>query len=655
MPIHRFHVRLAAVATLVVAVAAVRPATQSGQPPASPAPVADWPVYGGDPGGMKYSPLADIDKANVGRLTVAWEWVNSDKALAQYGTRPGTFQTTPLMIDNVLYFSTPYNRVVALDADTGQEFWAFDPKPYEDGQPPNGTGFVHRGVAAWRDQGKLRIFINSRYRLICLDAATGQPISTFGVNGVVDLSQGLIWPINRKHYTQTSPPVVYKNLVIVGNGVGDRLVYKKDPPGDVRAFDARTGKQVWSFHTIPQVGEPGRETWREESASYTGHVNIWAPMTLDAARGLVYLPGTTPSNDYYGGRRKGANLFAESLICLDAATGKRKWHYQIVHHGLWDYDLPSPPNLVTITVNGRKIDAVAQLTKQGFVFVFDRVTGEPVWPIEERPVSPSDVPGEEAWPTQPFPTRPAPFEDQGVSLADANDLTPELKARAEAQLGQFKLGPLFTPPSLRGTLMLPGNIGGANWGGGAFDPETGTLYVKSTRMPWIAKVGKPVPMTPDNPRYGEVDAEMSGVLGGPGAFVDGIPILKPPYGHLTAIDLNAGAIKWRVPFGDMSQLRTHAKLKDAKLPDVLGAPGAPGSLVTKGGLVFVGGADEAFHAVDKDTGTELWRVPIPRRANGTPMTYRSKAGRQIVIIATGSADDTRLMAFALGPATSANR
>ncbi len=649
MHAHRF--RLIAAAGLIVAGTAAWPVLHSAQP-APVAPMQEWPVYGADPGGTKYSPLVDINRENVATLKVAWEWVNTDRAIEQFGTRPGNFQATPLMIDNVLYVSTPYNRVVALEAETGRELWSFDPKPYEDGQPPNGTGFVHRGVAAWRDKGRLRIFINSRYRLICLDGATGTPITTFGVHGVVDLSQGLLWPIEKKHYTQTSPPVVYKDLVIVGNGVGDRLVYKKDPPGDVRAFDARTGRQVWSFHTIPQAGEYGHDTWEREATSYTGHVNIWAPMTLDAARGLVYLPGTTPSNDYYGGRRKGANLFAEALICLDAATGKRKWHYQIVHHGLWDYDLPSPPNLVTITVNGRKIDAVAQLTKQGFVFVFDRVTGEPVWPIEERPVGKSDVPGEQAWPTQPFPTRPPAFESQGVSLEDANDLTPAIKAAAQAQMRQFRLGPLYTPPSLEGTLMLPGNIGGANWGGGAFDPESGILYVRSSRTPWIARVGKPPVLAPDHPRYGEVDAEISGVLGGQGAFIDGVPIIKPPYGHLTAIDLNRGEIKWRVPFGDMSQLRTNPTLKDATLPAVLGSPGAPGTLATRGGLLFVGGGDEAFHAVDTDTGRELWRLPLPRRLNGTPMTYRAKSGRQFVVVATGSGDDTRLVAFAVPGPTS---
>src|SRR5262249_8393295 len=367
---------------------------------AAPSGPVDWPHYGGDQAGTKFSPLTDINTSNVSRLAVAWEWTNGEKALSEYGTRPGNFQTTPLMIDNVLYFSTPYNRVVALNAETGAQLWAFETRPYEDGQPPNGTGFVHRGVAAWRDRSAgnaLRIFINSRYRLFSVDAATGRAVTSFGDGGSIDLSRGLVWEINKKHYTNTSPPIVYKDLVILGNGVGDRLAYRNDPPGDVRAFNARTGKLVWTFHTIPQPGEVGNDTWQNDSWSFTGHTNVWAPMTLDEPRGLVYLPVTTPSNDFYGGRRLGANLFAESLVCLDANTGERKWHYQLIHHGLWDYDIPSPPSLVTIRPadnGGRSIDAVVALTKQGYAYVFDRVTGKPVWPIEERPVPASDVEGE---------------------------------------------------------------------------------------------------------------------------------------------------------------------------------------------------------------------------------------------------------------------
>lgn len=624
------------------------------QPARPPATIQEWPFYGADQGGSKYSPLTQLDRDTVKNLAIAWEWKTGEEPLEVFGTRPGNFQATPLMIDNVLYLSTPYNRVVALDAETGAQLWAYDPKPYEDGQPPNGTGFVHRGVAAWRDGGKLRIFINSRYRLICLDARTGLPVETFGDRGSIDLSRGLIWEINKRHYTNTSPPVVYKDLVILGNGVGDRLMYRNDPPGDVRAFDARTGRQVWSFHTIPRPGEVGHDTWLEESWKFTGHTNVWAPMTLDERRGLLYLPVGTPSNDFYGGRRLGANLFGESLVCLDAATGARKWHYQIVHHGLWDYDPPSPPNLVTITVGNRTIDAVVQLTKQGFAFVFDRVTGKPIWPIEERPVAGSDVPGEHAWPTQPYPTRPPAFAEQGVTLEDAFDLTPELKAAAQAELKKYRIGPLYTPPSSPGTVMRPGVIGGANWGGGAFDPETGILYVKTSNQPNIARVSAP-DRSPSNPRASEVDADLVGDLSASAQFVPPatsgadrqppLPLLKPPYGHVVAIDLNRGSIAWRVPFGDNAALRRHPALQGVALPEALGAAGAPGTIVTRGGLLFVGGADSALHAIDKTSGRTVWKFDLPRRTSGTPMTYRARSGRQFVVIATGGGRDAALVAF----------
>ncbi len=633
----------------VVSVGNLRRPASADEGQARAAREQDWPFYGGDQGGMKFSPLTDVNASTVSRLGVAWEWSPAEKALSQYGTRPGNFQATPLMIDNVLYLSTPYNRVVALNAETGAQLWAFDPKAYEDGQPPNGTGFVHRGVAAWRDSAdgnKLRIFINSRYRLFCIDAATGALVDRFGTHGVFDLSKGLVWAINKTHYTNTSPPIVYKDLVILGNGVGDRLAYRNDPPGDVRAFDAHTGRQVWSFRPIPQPGEFGNDTWGSDSWSYTGHTNAWPPMTLDAARGLVYVPLGTPSNDFYGGRRPGANVFAESLVCLDAATGVRKWHFQIVHHGLWDYDNPSPPNLVTIHVDGRSVDAVVQLTKQGFAFVFDRVTGKPIWPIEERPVPTSDVPGEHAWPTQPFPTKPPAISEQGVTLDDAIDFTPALEAAAQKELAKYRLGPVFTPPSMRGTVQRPGLIGGANWGGGAFDPSSGTLFVKTTNQANIARIGKP-DTSAANPRASEVDAELTRVGDTNAAFMDGLPLLKPPYGHLVAIDLNRGTIKWRVPFGDMPSLRRHPALKDVALPPALGAPGAPGVLATASGLVIGGGGDIAIHAMAAATGAEVWRSVLPRRVNGTPMTYRSSSGRQFVVVATGGGEDASLVAFAL--------
>jgi quinoprotein glucose dehydrogenase len=618
-------------------------ARQGAAPTSGP---GEWPHYAADAAATHYSPLDQITLANVSRLKQAWEWKPNEVPFEEYGTRPGAFQNTPLMIDGVLYVSTPYNQVAALDAETGRERWRYNPEAYKDGQPASGQGFVHRGLAAWRDGDHLRIFLNSRYRLIALDAKTGRPVLSFGTDGEIDLAEGLVWKINKKHYANTSPPVVYKDLVILGNGVGDRLSYKQDPPGDVRAFNARTGKLVWTFHTIPQRGEFGNNTWDNGSWRFTGHTNVWAPISLDAARGLVYLPVSTPSNDYYGGRRPGQNLFAESIVCLDAATGRRKWHYQIVHHGLWDYDPPAAPILVTITVDGRRIDAVVQLTKQGFAFVFDRVTGEPVWPIEERPVPRSEVPGEVSWPTQPFPTRPPAFEEQGVTLEDAFDLTPALKQAAQAQMRKYRLGPLYTPPSPEGTIVRPGVWGGANWGGGAFDPGSGMLYLKTAQSLGIFAIRKFDPAEQLPGREGEVDADyVQRSL--PPVFMNGLPLNKPPYAHLVAIDLNKGDIRWRVPFGDMAELRKHPALAGIALPNRLGAPGPAGAIVTGGGLVFMGSGDTALYAFDKVSGREIWSAPLAEAAQATPMTFRSPTGRQFVVIATGRADRTSLVAFAL--------
>jgi len=609
----------------------------------------DAPYWGGDQATTHYSTLTEINTSNVARLHQAWIWKTGENPLDQYGTRPGMFENTPVVSDGVMYVTSPYHRVVALNPETGAELWAYDPKSYADGQPPNGTGYVHRGIALWRDSrsgNKLRVFLNTRYRLISIDGSTGRPVSSFGDNGVVDLSQGLVWQINKMHYTETSPPVVYKDLVIVGNGVGDRLMYKNDPPGDVRAFDARTGKRVWSFHTIPQPGEFGADTWGNGSNKFTGHTNVWAPMSLDEKRGLVYLPVSTPSNDFYGGNRLGNNLFGEALVCLDANTGVRKWHFQIVHHGLWDYDLASPPALVTITVDGRKIDAVVQLTKEGFAFVFDRVTGKPVWPVEERPVPESDVPGEQASPTQPFPTKPPAYSPQGVTLDDAFDLTPELKAEAQEEMKKYRLGPLFTPPSFKGTLGRPGIIGGANWGGGAFDPETGMLYIKSTNNAAIWRIVRP-DHSEKNPRASEVDADLAGDLAAQATFHGRLPLTKPPYGHVTAIDLNHGTIAWQEPFGDWPELRNNPALKDVKLPPVLGIAGPQGGVVTKGGLFFVGGEDMSLHAIDKTNGKDLWQGAVPARTYGVPMTYRTRSGKQLVVVATGQGANAALVAFSL--------
>jgi quinoprotein glucose dehydrogenase len=617
--------------------------------------LVEWPHYGGDAGGMKYSPLEDINRDNVASLAPAWSWETGESAIPETDStraaRPGNFQVTPLMVNDTLYLSTPFNRVVALDAATGREFWTFEPGAWRAGQPSNGTGLVHRGVALWTDGRERRVFMNSRWRLIALDAASGKPIPTFGQQGEVDLTRDLEWPVNRVHYTNTSPPVVWGDLVIVGNGVGDRLMYRNDPPGDVQAFDVRTGRRAWRFRTVPGPGEFGHDTWRDSSWRFTGHTNVWAPFTVDSARGLVYLPVGTPSNDWYGGRRKGANLFAESIVCLDARTGKRVWHFQVAHHGLWDYDLPAPPNVVTISRGAERIDAVVVPTKQGFLFVFDRVTGRPLWPIEERPVPASDEPGEEAWPTQPFPTKPLPVSRQGFTIDDVADFTPIVRDSARAVASRHRLGPLYTPPSMEGTITMPGVIGGVGWGGAAYDPETSTLYVKASNSPSLARIARRA--SPSD----TIDVEYTIDLGNTGLGVrvpvpgggraGSIPISKPPYGTLTAVDLATGEFRWQVPIGDTPEVRNHPALRGIALPPALGVSGAPGAMVTRGGLVFLSGGGSTLYAIDARDGSTRWEAALGTRGYSNPMTYRTSSGRQFVLIATGGGSAATLRTFAL--------
>ena len=618
----------------------------------------EWPFVGAEQAHTKYSATEDITVANVGELEIAWQWEPNEMPFEEYGTRPGPFQATPIMVDNVLYLSTMYARVVALDAETGAERWTFDPKAYEGG--PKGVGprgFKHRGIAYWSNGNDNRIFLNSRDRLYVIDASTGALDTGFGKSGSVVLTEGHGRPVTRYEFDQTSPAVVFEDLVIVGSRVPDRLQQKFDPPGTVQAFDARTGERQWVFFTIPQSNDDfGADTWEDESWRYTGHANVWGLMSLDVERGLLYFPTSTPSSDYWGGRRVGANLFAESLVCLDARTGERQWHFQTVHHGVWDYDLAAAPNLATITVDGREIDAVAQVSKHGFTYVFDRVTGEPVWPIEERAVDTiTDVPGEVLYPTQPFPTKPPPFCGQGVSLEDANDLTPEIHALAVEEMQRFRLGPLFTPPSLQGTLQRPGSSGGANWGGAAFDPETGLLYVRTSED---AETNQLCENSGDDPlvdvaysnncSYGaSLIMFEAGAAQTPQSKLGPIPLIKPPYAHLVAIDLNAGEIAWKVPFGEGSpSLREHPLLRGVELPERLGTYGNSGPMVTKGGIVFLGGGAPYLYAFDKATGKEVWRGPTPFPTNANPMTYRARSGRQFVVIATGTGPDAALVAFA---------
>ena len=611
----------------------------------------EWFYYGADPAGSKYSPVDDVTPQNVQRLGIVWQWQHGEKALEQYGTVPFRFENQPLMVDGVLYVTTPYNNAAALDAETGKELWRFDGGAVKLGGIP-GTGFKHRAPALWRDArdgNKLRVLLNTRNQLFNLDAQTGKPVESFGTGGVVSLTDGYPRPISDVRHVNhgASPPVVYRDIVVVGSSVPDRYQMSNDPPGIVQGFDARTGKRLWVWNAIPQSPTDfGASTWEEGSWRFTGHANVWGPMAVDAIRGLLYVGTSTPSNDYYGGRRLGENEPAESIVCLDITTGQRKWSFQMVHHGLWDYDNPAPPNLVTITVDGKRIDAVAQVTKQGFTYVFDRVTGVPVWPIVERPVSTdTDVPGEKPWPTQPFPTNPPPFSRQGVSLEDANDLTPEIKALAQAEMKSYRLGPLFTPPTLRGTLQLPGNEGGANFSGAIWDAQTGRLYVRTKDV----LRNNSVIANDGTDKF--IDYAYSGHLltpPRPATKLGAIPLIKPPYAHLTAIDLNKGEILWQVPLGEGSQaIRNHPLLKGVKLPDRLGSPTNGGAILTGSGLIFVGGGDGYLYAFDKNNGKELWRGKVPYINAENVMTYRTRGGRQFVVTSTGAEQDASLVAFAL--------
>jgi quinoprotein glucose dehydrogenase len=618
----------------------------------------DWPTTSGDAGAQRYSSVSDINRTNVARLKMAWRWNTGERSIpaspGQKPARPGNFQASPIVIGDTMYVSTGYAAVAALDAATGTQLWTFDPEIWRAGQPSNGTGLVHRGVATWATPTERRIFINARWKLIALDARTGKPISSFGDNGEVDLTAQLRRSVNKLHYTNTSPPMVWGNLVVVGNGVGDRIRYRSDPPGDVQAFDVRTGKRVWTFHTIPDSGEFGWDTWEDGSYKYMGHTNVWSPMSLDEQRGLLFLPVSTPTNDWYGGDRKGDNLFAESVVALDMRTGQRVWHYQIVHHGLWDYDLPAPPVLATITWNGKPRDVVAVPSKTAWIYVLDRVTGKPVWPIVERPVPASDVPGERASPTQPMPTNPAPFTRQTVTEDELIDFTPELKRRALEVFRRYRSGPIFTPPSVAGTIVMPGSIGGAGWGSTAYDPVTHTLFVKGTDNPVLYRITKGAPNDTIGYEY-TVDLAGSGlgVTADPDSGMadhtppQQLPLIKPPYGNMTAIDLDTGKRLWQVPLGDTPSIREHPLLKGVTLPP-LGVAGAVGGTVTGGGLLFATGGGDILYALDTRTGAVLWQHALPAgRGYSNPVSYRSATGVQYVVLATGGGDNSELVAFSI--------
>ncbi|HKH91886.1 MAG TPA: PQQ-binding-like beta-propeller repeat protein [Gemmatimonadaceae bacterium] len=693
--------RIRALRAAVIALAAC-----ARHDPPAPAADVDWQVTGGEPGQTRFSPLDQIDRTNVKRLRVAWNYRAGDAS----PQNRSEIQATPIIVRGVLYSTSPSLALFALRAESGQQLWRFDPF-----EGRTREAHANRGVSFWEDGTDRRLFYTVGRRLYSIDATAGRPAAGFGDGGWIDLATGLDRDVSRTQLVATSPGVIYKDLVIQGTRVGEG---EGAAPGDVRAFDVRTGKLRWVFHTIPRAGEPGAETWPADSHGSAGGANSWAGMSVDVARGIVFVPTGSASPDFYGGERLGQNLYANSLLALDAATGRRLWHFQTVHHDLWDRDLPATPNLVNVLHDGRRTDAVAQITKSGFVFLFDRESGRPLFSVEERAVPPSDLAGEQAWPTQPIPVKPAPFARQLMTEADVTDLSAAAHDSALARFRRMRHGNLFTPPSREGTVVLPGFDGGGEWGGAAFDRTTGVLYVNASDVPWIAALRERVqaergPLRTGDALYASACVSCHGAdrrgdgartpslvgvterrsvtelrqiiergrgfmpafpnlseeqknaliayLGGkrdatvaaaparsddpnaapgvvPSRFTfsgyerwrdaEGYPAIKPPWGTLSAIDLNTGEYRWRVTLGE------HAALTARGIPRT-GTELYGGPIVTAGGLVFIAASQDAkFRAFDKSTGALLWETQLPAAGYATPSTYRVN-GKQYVVIAAG--------------------
>jgi quinoprotein glucose dehydrogenase len=638
------------VAVLVVLAASEQPVrVQQG------ARNGEWRFYGGDAGSTKYSPLDQINASNVKDLQVIWRWKAEN-----FGPRPDfNWEVTPLMIGGVLYFTAGSRRdAVAVDAATGETLWMYRLDEGERGARAVRTN--NRGLAYWSDgaSDSRILVISPGFQLVALDAKTGRPIASFGHDGLVDLTQGLDRDVVAPgQIGASSPAIVVGDTVVVGAAMlsGTAPPSKTMVPGYIRGFDVRTGERRWTFHTVPRAGEPGNETWERDSWRYTGNIGAWAPLSADEALGYVYVPLEMPTGDFYGGNRPGANLFGDTLLCLDARTGRRVWHFQFVHHDVWDYDIPSPPILIDVTVNGRPIKAVAQPTKQAFLYVFDRVTGTPVWPIEERAVSASTVPGEWSSPTQPFPTKPAAFDRQGITVDDLIDYTPAIKAEALTIAAHYQLGPLFTPPVLRdpngklATILLPHHTGGASWPGGAADPETGLIYVSSVTNPDPLAVIPADPARSDEGYVGRSGAGEaiqggSGLSGKTGLGPMGLPLVKGPWGRITAIDLNTGDHVWMIPNGGPPDfVRDLPALKGIDLGPT-GKPERSPLMVTKTLLFGADGAGlfnagpgaggRTFRAIDKKTGAIIHEMELPAGTTGIPMTYMVR-DRQFIVVATG--------------------
>ena len=662
-----------------------------GQTPT--AKVGEWPTYGGDLRSTRYSPLDQVNASNFNKLTLAWKLKTDNLGpRAEYN-----YQATPLMANGTLYVTAGTRRaVVALDPVTGEMKWMYSLPEGKRGEvaPRQLSG---RGLSYWSDGKEERIlYVTPGYQLVALNAKTGDPVPGFGVSGVVDLKleDDQQMDLTTGEVGLHAAPVVVKNVIIIGAAHAEGGVPKssRNEKGYVRAFDVRTGKRLWIFHTIPQPGEFGADSWLEESASYTGNTGVWAQMTVDEELGIVYMPVEMPTGDYYGGHRPGNGLFGESLVAVDLQTGKRKWHFQLVHHGIWDHDIPCAPILADLVVDGKPIKAVAQPTKQGWVYVFDRVTGKPVWPIEERAVEKGDVPREWYSSTQPFVTKPPAFDRQGVSIDDLIDFTPELRAEAVKLVSRYKIGPMFTPPVVSkwegplATLMLPNATGGANWQGGSLDPETNFLYIFSntnvTALPlappdpkrsdmMFARGNARDPALPPAPGAGPAvtsgsaaaavaaaNAEGGGAGGGGGVLsltVRGLPLIKPPYGRITALDLNKGDLVWQIAHGETADnIKNNPALKGLTIPRT-GRQGRIGVLTTKT-LVIAGeggfnttpnGRGAMLRAYDKKTGEEVGAVYMPAPQTGSPMTYSIDGTQYITVSVSGPGYPAELLVYKL--------
>jgi quinoprotein glucose dehydrogenase len=664
----------------------------------------DWPAHGGDSGHRQYSTLDEINRDNVRSLRVAWTYYTADKR----ADNRSQIQCNPIVVDGVLYGTSAQLKVFALDAATGRELWVFD--PFASGAEEHSLG-VNRGLVHWRDGRDRRIFMAAGQRLYALDAGSGRPIESFGEGGSVSLAEGLDRDVSKLYVLSNTPGAIYKDLLILGTRVSEGP--GPAAPGHVRAYDVRTGRIRWKFRTIPHPGEDGYDTWPPDAHTRLGGANAWSGISVDVRRGLVFLPTGSAAFDFWGGNRHGANLFANCVLALKADTGERVWHYQLVRHDLWDRDPPAAPVLVTVMREGQPVDAVAQVTKSGHVFVFSRDTGQPLFPVEERPVRPSDLKGEQAWPTQPLPLTPPPFARQQLTEADLTDISPESHAAVLAQFRKVRSAGQFVPPSTQGTVIFPGFDGGGEWGGSSWDQQAGLLYVNSNEMPWILtmvelkraegdpaaegkrlydlncavchgadRTGDPLKVYPSiaevgkkltRPEVEQIIQQGKGVMPSFGSLgaaqrktlvaylfgdaarpleavdpgeepdesilyshtgynrfldPDGYPAVKPPWGTLNAIDLNAGTIRWTVTLGELPELT-----KRGIAPT--GTENYGGPVGTAGGLIFIGATkDEKFRAFDKADGQLLWETSLPAGGYATPAVYAVN-GKQYVVIAAG--------------------